>query len=62
MVGLIAIIHSFACFSLIRKVLENESEGSSFSLISLSFLSIWDMYLCIVHFLLAVRVEVFAIF
>jgi len=58
MVGIVAIVHSFACFALIKKILENESEGNAFSLISLAFVAIWDMYLCIVNFLLAVKVEV----
>lgn len=58
MVGAIAIIHSIACFLLIQRILESEVEGNTLSLISLSFISIWDMYLCIVNFMLAVKVEV----
>ena len=58
MVGGIAIIHSISCFMMIQKIMENEIEGSSYSIISLSFVAIWDMYLCIVNFLFAVRFEV----
>ena len=58
MVGAVAIVHSIACFMMIQRILESEVEGNSYSLVSLSFIAIWDMYLCIVNFLLAVKVEV----
>jgi hypothetical protein len=47
MITAICVIHLYASIQLIKTVVENEPEGKRFSLITLGYLVIWDVYLCL---------------
>jgi len=47
MVTGICVVHLYACIQIIKIIVENEADGKRFSLLSLGFMVIWDIYICL---------------
>lgn len=68
----LALIHIFSAIQIIKRLIDNENNGntviiiifdqfkflSKFSIISISIVAIWDMYICIFNFLFSIKFDV----
>lgn len=50
--------HLYTCLRIFQKVSLNPSEGSNYSLVSLSFFTAWDIFFCIFNFYSALQIKV----
>jgi len=58
MVTLMCLAHLFATVQVIKNIAQNEHDGGRYSLISLCFLTIWDVFMCLFHLYNALTTEV----
>jgi len=58
MVTLICVAHLYACIHLIKFIAQNESEGTRFSLVTISYLTSWDIFMCLFHLYNALTINV----
>lgn len=54
----VVLAHLYACLRIFHKVSSNVSEGKNYSLMTLGFLTAWDIYLCIFNFYSALQMKV----
>ena len=59
MVTLMCLAHLFATVQIIKTIAQNEPDGNRYSLITLCFLTIWDVFMCLFHLYNALTTEDF---
>lgn len=52
-ISLLAALHFYSIIKILID-LNDESAASRYSVVTLAFVSVWDCYLCIAHFLMAI--------
>lgn len=57
-VTVICVLHLYACMQLIKQSSQNEAEGHRFSLVTIGFLTSWDIFLCLFHLFEALTITV----
>lgn len=50
MMTLLCLAHLYACIQMIKSISQDELTGHGYSLITLSILTSWDIFLCFFHF------------
>jgi hypothetical protein len=56
MVTVICVVHLYACIQMIKVIAEHDGEGKRISLLTVGFLTTWDVYLCLFHLSAALTV------
>lgn len=52
----LAALHFYSIVKMAQQLVESETAGDRYSILTLGFVSIWDGYLCILHFYFAINV------
>jgi len=57
MMTLLCVCHLYACIHMIRSINNNEASGEGYSLVTLAFLTAWDIFLCFFHLYDAIHLD-----
>lgn len=58
MITLVCLCHIYATVQMIKNISQNEHDGGRYSLITLSFFTIWDVFMCLFHLYNALTTQV----
>ncbi len=61
-ITLVCLCHLYATVSIIKALTQNEYDGGRYSLVTLCYFTIWDVFLCLFHLYTALLTEVSIIY